>query len=96
MSIKGLNHSLIVLIAIVALTACSNSSPKNATKNKYKKKTVIHRVKAKPSVEKKKETEVYASLLDQWNKEDLADTIKASPKAKKPIVKVKPHRIKRQ
>lgn len=91
MSIR-LSHSLILLITIVSVSACSNNnSVKNtAKKNTINKKTVIHRVKAKPAVKVKEEKQVYASLLEQWDKDVLITPPKAKVYTKpKPVIKAK-------
>ena len=76
MSIR-LIHSLTILIALTSVSACSNN-----TNKVIKKKTATkHRVEVKPII-KKDEKQVYASLLEQWDKEDLAKTIKSTSKPK--------------
>jgi len=76
MSIR-LNHSLIVLITIATVSACSNNNSNNTTK----KTTVIHRVNAE-STAGKEEKHIYASLLEQLDKEALVTTIKVITKPK--------------
>ena len=95
MSIR-LTHSLVLLISLLSISACSNN---NSNKTIQKKNVIKHRVDAKPSP-KAVEKENYASLLDQWDKESLAPIKKIKPKprvVKKPTVKkvrkiVKPQR----
>lgn len=80
MSIK-LGHSIVVLATILSVSACSNNS---AQKTAKQKKIIKHRVEIKAPSNKviTKQEQSYASLLDQWNKEDLApkQAVVASPK----------------
>ncbi|MGK0271536.1 MAG: membrane-bound lytic murein transglycosylase B [Cocleimonas sp.] len=88
MSIR-LIQSLIILIALAYISACSNNNSNNVI---TKKTTIKHRVEAKPIINKKEKAE-YASLLEQWDKEVLAAPAKViiKPKtvlaAKKKVVK---------
>lgn len=66
-----LSYSLIVLITIATVSACSNNNSNNTTK----KTTVIHRVNAE-SLAVKEERQMYASLLEQLDKKALVTTPK--------------------
>ncbi|MEH6458261.1 MAG: lytic murein transglycosylase B [Cocleimonas sp.] len=89
MSIR-LYHSLIILITIVGVSACSN----NNLNDTAKKKTVIHRVQAESTAEKVQEQKLYASILEQWDKDALAAKDKPVLKVRKQLhlkaVKAKP------
>lgn len=82
---KKLTRSVIILIALISITSCSNN---NSTKT-VKKKTVIHRVDAKPVQKTTVKKEVYSSLDDQWKKENLAPLVKKEVVVPKTVVKVK-------
>ena len=74
MSIR-LSNSLIILITIISISACSNN-------NIIKKKAVIkHRVEVGSPAERK-EKQLYESLLEQWDKEALATAPKAVIKSR--------------
>jgi len=81
MSFRLLN-SLVVLATICGVSACSNtSSNKTTTTNSATKKSIeiVSLYEKKP-----KKKQVYASLLDQWNKQDLAK------QKKEAVVKITP------
>jgi len=74
MSIR-LSNSLIILITIISISACSNN-------NIIKKKAVIkHHVEVGSPAERK-EQQLYESLLEQWDKEALATAPKAVIKSR--------------
>ncbi len=89
MSVR-LSHSLILLIAVASISACSNNNSNTPVTKKVIKK---HRVENQPTtIETDKK--IYASLLDEWDKKDLAKAPKATVKSK-PVYNKKRKPIKR-
>lgn len=89
-----LSHSLILLITILSISACSNSTSNKTVQKKSTKKQDIEIV---PLFEKEenKEKQNYTSLLEQWDKQPLAKTLPNQDKiiAKKAPVKQQPKQV---
>ena len=83
MSIR-LSHSLIVLITIASISACSNS---NSNKIIKKKAVIKHRVEVE-SPAAKEEKKLYARILEQWDTEALVATPTVIAKTK-PVIRAK-------
>ncbi len=95
-----LHHTFIVLITLYGLSACSNNSSNKTAVSKQATKKPVEVVSL---YDKKTEKQSYASLLEQWDKKDLAKPKKdvvvvATVKTPviKPVVKAKPKPIARK
>ena len=98
MSIR-LSHSLIILIALCGISACSNNTS-NKTTTTTTKSAVKKPIEVVSLYDKKVEKQSYASLLEQWGKADLAkpknEAVKVNPVKKQfiqPVVKTRPKPI---